>query len=294
MDFKQLECFVKVIDKKSFSKASELLYMTQPAVTSNIQKLELFLDCKLINRNGKAISMTKEGEILYLYAIELIKLREKALHDVKFNKKNLIDNLKITASTIPSQYILPKIVSNFKKEFKDLKIDLSVGSSRDVIEDVLAGKINIGFVGSEYKNKSLEYIDFFDDELVMIISKDIQFYNKEISLKEIGKFDIFVRKEGSGTRSILENALNNIGKTLSFFKSVNEVQSCQFIKSIVELGGGIGFVSKLDIKNEIKLGLLNSYKVKELKLNRKFKMVYAKDRHFSPAEIAFKDFIIKK
>ncbi len=294
MEFKQLECFVKVVDKKSFSKASESLYISQPAVTSNIKKLENYLNIKLINRNGKDISMTNEGEILYSYANELLKLREKAMTDINYNKNLYTSSICINSSTIPAQYIIPNIIKEFKQEYTSISFDVSISSSREVALDILSGRINIGFVGSEYNNKLLEYIDLYDDEVVMISSKKLEFEKNIIALDNIKQFDLILREDGSGTRNIFENALNKVGKSLSFFKSINEFQNSQSIKKMVELDCGIAFVSNLDIKNELELGLLNVYRISELNLSRNFKIVYAKDRHFSPAEIAFKDFVLNR
>ncbi len=292
MEFRQLECFIKVVDKKSFSKASESLYMSQPAVTNNIQKLEDYLKVKLINRSGKEISMTSEGEILYSYANELINLREKAMADISSNKNLHSFSISVNSSTIPAQYLIPNIIKDFKKKYVNINFDVSISSSREVALDILSGRINIGFVGSEYKNKLLEYIDLYDDEVVMITSKNVKFKEDIVSLDEIRQCDLIIREDGSGTRRIFEKSLNDIGKTLSFFKSINEFQNSQSIKKMVELDCGIAFVSKLDIKNELELGLLNAYRVAELDLSRKFKIVYAKNRHFSPAELAFKDFVL--
>ncbi len=292
MEFKHLECFIKVIDKKSFSKASESLYISQSAVSNNIQKLESYLKVKLINRNGREISMTEEGKILYSYAKELLKLREKALSELNAKKHLASESIAINSSTIPAQYILPKIIRAFKKDYPSINVELGINSSREVALDILSGRINIGFVGSEYKNKMLEYIDFYHDELVLISPKDWKFSSESISINELKNQDLIIREDGSGTRRILEQELLKNGKNLSYFQSISEFEDNQAIKKMVELGGGIAFVSKLDIKNELELGLLNAYRVKDLRLKRKFKMVYAKDRHFSPIEIAFKDFVL--
>lgn len=291
MDFKQLECFIAVIEKKSFSKASEALFISQPAVTSNIQKLENWLKVKLINRGTKEISLTPEGELLYAYANELLNLRGQALSELSRSRFLKQGTLSLNSSTIPAQYIVPGILNDFKKNFEQFSFDMSVSSSRDVLEDIISGKINIGFIGSEPKNKNLGYVELQEDELLMICSKEIKFSRPTVSLSEIRQFDLLIREDGSSTRKILENALFEQNKSSDYFKSVSEVESSQAIKTLVQLSWGIGFVSAMDIKNELALGLLNAYRVKELKLKRYFRMAYARDRHFSPAEKAFKDFV---
>ncbi len=293
MEFKQLECFIKVVDKKSFSKASEALFISQPAVTSNIQKLENWLKLKLVNRNGKEISLTEAGVVLYSYANELINLREEALSELNAHSNFENGSLSINASTIPAQYIVPKMIYDFKNEYKSLNCELSMGDSKQVVNDVLLGKINIGFVGSEYPNKELKYIDFFDDEIVLITSNDVLLQGDEVSLDMIQNFDLIIREDGSGTRELLENELRRNRKGLSFFNSVSENDNSQSIKTMVSLGYGVAFASRLDIKNELKLGLLKEYRVSELNLKRSLKMVHAKYRHFSPVETSFKNFVLR-
>ncbi len=292
MEFKQLECFVKVVDKKSFSKAAKSLFISQPAVTSSIQKLELGLDIKLINRNGKDISLTEAGIELYSYAIELINLRSKAINAIGIH--NHIENrvLTIHTSTIPARYILPELILKFKSEYKDFSTELKISDSRAVVDDILIGKINLGFVGSEYPNNLLNYIDFYEDELVLITSNDVEFDSDLPSFDELIKYDLILREDGSGTRAILEDEFKSSNLNINKFKSISENEDSQSIKKMVSLGYGISFVSKLDIQNELKLGLLKSYSVKDLNLKRNFKIVYAKYRHFSPIETAFKNYIL--
>ena len=117
MDFKQLEAFVYVVKLKSFSKAAQRIYLTQPTISAHINSLEKELDTKLIERGTKYVYPTKPGSILYQYAIKMLNLRDDACCSVKNYNKELKGTLSICASTVPSQYILPKVVSAFREEY---------------------------------------------------------------------------------------------------------------------------------------------------------------------------------
>ena len=121
MEFNQVESFVAVVQNKSFSKAAEVLYVSQPTVTSNVQKLESNLGLSLINRKTKNIALTKGGEIFYRYAIELINVCAKAEQSLNGYKDKMEGTLDVYASTIPEQYIVPYIIRDFRKEFPSVR-----------------------------------------------------------------------------------------------------------------------------------------------------------------------------
>ena len=116
MDFKQLEAFVYVVKLKSFSKAAQRIYLTQPTISAHINSLEKELDTKLIERGTKYVYPTKPGSILYQYAVKMLNLREDAVCSVKNYNKELKGTLTICASTVPSQNILPKVIAAFREE----------------------------------------------------------------------------------------------------------------------------------------------------------------------------------
>ncbi len=292
MEFKQLECFIEVSQEESFSKAAENLYMSQPAVSGNIQKLENALNIKLINRNSREFELTESGKLLYVYAKELVNLKNKALLELNLYKNLEFGTLNIYSSTIPARYLLPKLIKEFKTKYKDINCSLHSTDSKKVTDDILSGKINFAFVGSKKDNKKLLYEDFYEDDLLMISSNENNFSSDKCNLNDIKNQTIIVRESGSGTREVLEKALHKKGLSLSYFNDVIVNEDSQSIKQMVKLGFGISFCSILDIEYEIALGLIKSTRIEELDLKRMFSLVSARDRHFSPVETAFKKFIL--
>ncbi len=291
MDFKQLECFVTVAREKSFSKAAEILYLSQPSVTSKVQKLESKLDITLFNRKNKNISLTEGGEMFYRYATELLNLCAKAENSICEYKKNIEGVLTICASSIPEQHLLPYIVKAFKEKYPQVVFSIRHKDSKEVVEEILAGTINFGFVGAKYVSEALEYIDFFDDRLLLVTAKEKKLNGKPITIDMLFGEDIVLREEGSGTRLLIENALKEKKLDFNIFKSQTINESMEAVKKMVALGVGISFISEIAVKDELATGQLVSYDIEDLKLDRHFSLAYSKNRCLSPIEEKFKEFV---
>ncbi|HQJ36305.1 MAG TPA: selenium metabolism-associated LysR family transcriptional regulator [Bacillota bacterium] len=291
MEFNQVKIFVAVARKKSFSRAADMLFISQPAVTSNVQKLEGELGVTLINRKTKNISLTEGGKLFYRYAVELMNIYEKAEYALSGYKKNIEGTLEIYASTIPGQYILPYIVKEFKEAYPLVLFSISHKDSSEVIEEILSGRINLGLVGAKYNSDALEYIDFYDDRMVLIASPQKKFDSDSVSIKSLVGENILLREEGSGTRLLLENALKEKDLDMSMFQSQIINDSLEAIKKMVELDVGISLVSDIAVKREVESGQLKQYEISDLELKRSFSLVYCNNRCLSPIEEKFKDFI---
>jgi DNA-binding transcriptional LysR family regulator len=148
LDLWQLKIFIKVMETGSFSKASEAIHLTQPTVSSHIKDLETYFNCRLLDRLGKESIPTGAGRILYSYARRLLDLHDEAegaIHDFMGNIKG---SLLIGGSTIPAGYIIPGFVKPFRTRFPGIDISVISGDSMQIIDHVLAGKVEIGIAGA--------------------------------------------------------------------------------------------------------------------------------------------------
>jgi len=290
MEFKQLECFVAVAKKKSFSRAADVLFLSQPAVTSNIQKIESELGTILFDRN-RNISLTKEGLEFLPYAIEMLNIRDKSKIAISQYKNNVEGVLEICASTIPEQYLLPHIIKAFKTIYPQVFFYIQHKDSQEVIEEILSGITNFGFIGAKYSYEGIDYIDIYKDRLVLITSSEKKFNHNPLTTKDLIGKEIVLREEGSGTRLLIENALKEKGLGLNIFKTQTISYSLGAIKKMVALNIGISFSSEISVKNEVNSGYLNQYKVEDLNLNRNFSFAYCNNRCLSPLEEKFKEFV---
>lgn len=291
MELKQIECFVAVVQKKSFSKAAEMLFMSQPAVTSNVQRLESELGLTLLDRKNKEVSLTEGGKIFYRYAAEMLNICAKAEHSLGEYKKKMEGVLEICASTIPQQYLLPNVIKGFKEKYPLVVFSVCHKDSKAATEEIAAGRFNIGFVGAKYPSAALEYIDFYEDKLVLIASVSKNFKKDPPDLESLKGEDLLLREEGSGTRLLLEQALREKGLGLSYFRSSVTNDSLEAIKKMAEFGVGISFVSAVAVEQEVALGRLKQYEIKDLNLTRHFSLAYCRKRCLSPLEEKFKDYV---
>lgn len=294
MEFNQLESFISVVKHNSFSYAAKELYITQPTVSNNIQNLEKELNTTLLNRTSKTINLTDAGKIFYKYAVELINIRDKAKHILSEYSNKVEGEIEVTASSIPEQYILPYIIKDFLNTYPKVSFSMTHKNSKDIIDDILDGKLNFGIVGAKYPSDMLEYMEFFEDELVLCVpSSHPLSENDYMDMDALSSEKIILRKKSSGTRRLIEHQLSAMNVCLDDLNIVSQIDSNEMIKKMIELGLGISFISKIAVKNEIDLKLIKPLKVKGLELKRCFYFVYIKNRTMSPVVDAFKNFLLE-
>lgn len=291
MDLKQLEVFVAVAKYNSFSKAAKELFLTQPTVSAHIQNLEKNLDTVLVNRNNKVITLTKAGEILYEHAIYILNNCKKAIYDIKEYSGKIEGVIDIACSSIPETYILPDFLKNFYSDYPNVKFSISRYDSQDAISEILNERISFGFVGSKVNNKQVEYIDLIDDELVLITPFDLIIENEDnyIDLDKLSDLKFIMRKDGSGTQSLLINKLKSHKVPINNLDTIAYVESNESIKEMVKLGLGVSFVSYTSVIDYINLRKVRYYKIKNLNFDRKFYFIYSKKKTFTPLEYKFLD-----
>lgn len=295
MEFNQLESFINVVKHNSFSSAAKELYTSQPTVSNNIKNLEKELNTTLLDRSSKSITLTDSGKIFYKYAVELINIRDKAKFTISEYSGKVEGEIEICASSIPEEYILPYIIKSFLKLYPKVSFSVTHKNSKDVIDDILAGKLNFGIVGAKYCSENLEYIDFCEDELILCVPNSDKYpwsNNDYIDIKNLYSEKFIFRKSGSGTRKLIEQRLSEKAIKLDDLNIISYIDSNEMIKKMVELGLGVSFISKIAVKNEIDLKLVKALKVNGLNLKRSFYFVYSKNRTLSPLIEAFKNFII--
>ena len=166
MNLKQLEAFVNVAEKHSFSKAARELYLTQPTVSAHVSALEKELNIKLFLRNTREVGLTDEGEKLYQYARQMLNL-EQLIYEAFDSDVASNSCIKIAASTIPAQYLLPDILSRYSSMYPKEQFELVESDSAGVIRAVSERTVDIGFTGTILDKRSCEYVPFFDDELII-------------------------------------------------------------------------------------------------------------------------------
>jgi DNA-binding transcriptional LysR family regulator len=292
VDLRQLEIFVKVAELRSFSKAAEALYLTQPTVSEHIRTLEDELGVRLLDRLGRGAAVTKAGELLLGYAKRMLALQREARQAMDSFQGKMSGELLVGASTIPGEYILPALIGRFKEKYPEISITLLIGDSQAVMDWVLDGRAELGMVGARQSQRGLEYRELMPDEVVVAVPTSHPWNGrKQVTLDELRAEPLLIRERGSGTRAALEAALAEAGTDLGAFRIVGEMGSTQAIKQAVRAGVGVSLLSKRAVEEECRSGVVWCLRVKDLKVARAFYLVTHKDRSRSPLAEAFRAFL---
>ena len=204
------QVFLEVARQKNFTRASELLFLSQPAITKNIQSLENEYEAKLFERQGKKVELTEIGKVLFDYLLKMETLQEQANFDISFLKGSLHAKgvLKLGASTTVALYIVPPILSAFHKQYPQIEISLLNRNSDTVLDALLQKKIQLGIIEGPQTSKDVDFKPFVTDKVVAVCnSKSYLAKKKIIKLPELLSIPIVLREKGSGTLDALTQEL---------------------------------------------------------------------------------------
>lgn len=280
MNLKYLETFVKIIDLKSFTKASEELYLTQPTVSKQIVDLERLLKIRLIDRTKRSVELTKAGEILYRYARELLAIQKEAIEAVTAHRGLKSGVLRIGASSIPGVYVLPQVLKIYREQFEGVELSLAISDTTQTVAGVLDSTLDVGFVGAKEDSRKVVYKSFLNDMIVLIAPAA---FPEVVSIEELKLFPLVVREPGSGTRRCFEGALKKKGVTLDSLKIVAELGDVEAVKEAVKGGMGYSYMSNRAIKEEVAANQLRILHVDGFQpVKRTFYVITKKGRSMSP------------
>ncbi len=273
-DFK-LKVFLSVATHLSFTKAAEELFISQPAVSKNIQELEAFYKTSLFYRQGNKIVLTKAGEVLYNHASQISRIYNDIDFDINILKEKISGRLLIGASTTLGQYVIPPLLAKFHERFPDVQLTLSNANTQKIEKALCEKKITLGIVEGKSKNAELKYIPFLEDEIVAVASTSQMLAKKdEISIEELTHTPLVLRESGSGS---LEFILYELGKHHIKLKDLNLVMhlgSTESIKSFLENANTLGFMSIAAVSKQIAKGDFKIIDIKGLQINRVFRFVH--------------------
>ncbi len=294
MDIRALEVFCKIVELRSFSKAAEAVYLTQPTVSGHIKNLEEFLGLRLLDRLGREVVPTKAGELLYRYAKQVLAIRSQAIQALEGYKGSLKGHLLIGGSNIPGDYILPALLAQFKVRYPDISIALKIAGSREIVRGVLEGIYEMGAVGAKFDDGQLVYRKLVEDELILALPSGHPWAKRDVvSLADLLKEPVILREAGSGSRKVLEEALLAHGVDLKALKVVAELGSTEAIRQAVKGGAGVTVISRRAVEEDLIRGTMATVPLKGARLTRDFFLVYHKNRSKSPLCEAFITFLLE-
>ncbi len=278
MEDHKLKVFCTVAETKSFSKTSEIIHLTQPAVSLQIQAIEEKYETKLFDRSSSTVTLTTAGEILYKYAKEILTLYASAEKAIAKQTGLFKGSLTIGAGSNIGNYLLPSVITDFRNLHPKIRIYLLVGNSKRVIELLNAGNIDIGLIEGDVSRQRMSVMNLLSDELLLIVSPGHPWSKrKEVSISEIVKEPFIFREAGSGTRQIIEKFFSRHGITVHDMKISGILGSTEAIKDAVENGLGVSIISRWAARKESKYGTLRLLSIKEEKIVRDFSLIVNKN-----------------
>lgn len=294
MDLKQLEAFVQVINQGSFSRAAERLYLTQPTVSAHISALERELDCQLVLRTSKEALPTKLGQDLYIYAVQMLDLRSQAISQLRGQIDKPRGVITLAASSIPHQYVLPKLMVAFREAYPEVSFNVLSFDSAGVAEAISFNRAQIGMTGTSLTDSQCSYEPFLEDELV-IATPNIEPYHSiaksGFTISELKKLPFIVREPGSGTRKETERFLTSQGVDADNLNIIAQMDNADAIKRAISQGLGISVLSRLAVEDYEKLGLLLVQRPADGIIQRKLYLVKRKTTTLSPIASVFESFL---
>ncbi|MBO8170471.1 MAG: LysR family transcriptional regulator [Bacillaceae bacterium] len=278
MNLDSFKMFCLVVENGSISEAARKFFVSQPAVTRQIQALEEYYDVLLFERTGGKLKITEAGKLLYPYMKAILEDHERAKEALSNFKGKYQAQVCVGATLTIGEYLLPRLLERFKREVTDLNLTIRVANTQEILESLAEHTIDLALIEGKVNDDSLIVEKFADDELILICPVEHEWADKEeITIDELTKERMIWREVGSGTRMIVENALEKEG-VLDRIVTSMEIGSTQAIKGAVEAGLGVAFLSKMTVIRELELNLVKEVKVKDFEIKRELWLALAPQR----------------
>jgi len=280
----RIESFLAVWKKKSYTKASEELNITQPAVTQHIKSLEREFGCKLFEYLNRELRLTKGGELFYKYS-QNAKANEKVIRQKigELNKEN--KKLKFAATLTIGEYTLAPILSDFIKTFDKYDIAMYVDNTKTVLKMLENGDISFALVEGLFNKTDYETRLYKKANFILTAPRIHPLTTKKnVVLDDLRNETIIVREKGSGSREVLERGLFDRNYTLESFKNTMEIGNVNLIKEMVKSGMGLSFMYKDAAQEDIRSGQLAEVRVWDFEIEREFNFIHLKN-HIDQDEI---------
>lgn len=294
----RLHVFRAVAEQMSFRKAAEVLHLSQPAVSQQIRALEQQLATRLFDRagaegHGTQIALTQAGSLLLVYAYQSAETLEQAARALAALEQSVTGELKLGASTTVAQYVLPRILGAFLRQYPHVRLSLISGNTESIAEAVAEQRVDLGIIEGPAMRRGLRTERLVADEIVLITGPQHSWHtpkNKDVTPADLLAVPLILRERGSGSRRVVERSLKAAGLPLRSLQVIMELDSTEAIISGVEAGLGVGFVSRSAVGKVLRLGTVRIVPVLGLKVLRDFSFLYLSGSERSALAVAFQSF----
>ncbi len=291
MDLTKLRTFCSIARKGNFSAVAEDLFMSQSAVSQQIQALERRYGVVLFDRGSKGATLTDPGRILFEKAQKILEIEDEINHEFDDLRGLKGGELHVGASTTVGNYLMPFYLGEFKKRYPDVRVSLIVENTRIIEDQLLAGLFPLAVVEHDVQNPSLVRDPIEKDELILIISPSHRWAEQgPVSKEELMQEPFITRELGSGTREVIEEALARQG--IPKLNVVMELGNSSAIKTAVAAGLGVSILSRRAVYAQLEGRILKQATIKDVILKRDFYLITVAERYNSPASVKFRELLV--
>jgi DNA-binding transcriptional LysR family regulator len=291
MDTRQLAAFCAVVERQSFSQAAERLGVTQPAVSLQVRALEKRFGTLLLDRSGRRVEPTEAGRRLYRGAQRLLQLEEQLLGEIAAGGEGaLVGELSIGASTGPAAIVVPLLLCEFQRANPDVHVSLAVHDTHTVVELVAERELELGIVGAARRHRSVRFETFMRDEVILACPPGHPFAGRTITVEELRTEPPIVMQQGAGVRQVVEDALRPLGVRLRDLDVRLELGLQESVRSAVQAGYGVTFISRAAVESELTAGTLAEARVQGMEATREISLARGTGRVATRAADAFVGF----
>ena len=289
----RLVVFRAIAEQLSFRRAADALYLTQPAVSMQIRALEEELCVQLFERGGGHITLTPAGELLLRYAEQSRHLLDQAAEELAALGGEHAGELPMGASTTIAQYVLPGCLGSFHRMYPRVQLSLISGNTEEIVAAVESHQIAVGLIEGPARSREVKTEPFLHDELVLILPSDHAWEERDsIRCSELPSLKLLMRERGSGTRHVIELAMEKQCVRLSGLTIVMELDSTEAIKSAVEAGLGAGFVSLTALAQDSRLDTaFRILPIQGMRILRDLLIVHSASQELQGAAAEFRRFL---
>jgi len=292
MDLWQLKVFTSVVKEKSFSRAGETIFLSQPTVSSHIKDLETHFGCRLIDRLGKEAVPTKAGELLHGHAKKMLHLQEETEVALSHFLGHARGHLIIGGSTIPAGYIIPRIIGPFNRQYPEISLSVLTRDSARIIDKVLKGDAEVGVVGARAKAPQIEQEKILRDDMKLIVPAGHPWAGLEkINHTQLTTVPFLARAEGSGTWKAITRSMKKAGMHPDQLTIIATLGSTAAVIQAILSHAGVSILSPIAVADEIRHKRLFAIEIEGLDLTRHFFLTTHVRRTCSPLAQLFIQFI---
>lgn len=279
MNLNQLKLFYFAAKYGNLSAAAEALYITQPAVTKGIQRLQEYYGIKFVNRFGKKLALTNAGEVLYGIAEKIFELETQAEESLRDFQQRKRGHIRIHASESFGAYYLPSIIDPFVKLYPHIRVSVNILPTEQVVDNTVNLNNDLGFISYPIEHKKLMVKEILEDTLVLIAPPSHPFTRKErLEPRDLEGQSMIMHENGSAPRRATDEFIRKHSISISI---PLELSNNEAIKRAVEGGSGVALISRKVASEEIQTGKLKAIPLSDQYMKRKFYMVHHKDKYFS-------------